>query len=88
MKIKSQFIVSRKLKKKFKFCRKFEQAMQVITEHGGKYSMVSVARLYLDHLLKQKKYDEAAKLCQQAFGNDKKLWEEEVFKFVKVQQLR
>ncbi|XP_055301199.1 vacuolar protein sorting-associated protein 41 homolog [Sitodiplosis mosellana] len=67
---------------------KFEQAMQVISEHGGKYSLVSVARLYLDHLLEQKKYDEAAKLCQQTFGNDKVLWEEEVFKFVKVQKLR
>lgn len=62
--------------------------MQVISEHGGKYSLVSVARLYLDHLLGEKKYDEAAKLCQQAFGNDKVLWEEEVFKFVKVQKLR
>lgn len=45
-------------------------------------------RLYLDHLLSQEQYDEAAKLCLQAFGNDKILWEEEVFKFVKVQQLR
>lgn len=62
--------------------------MQVISEHGGKYSLVSVARLYLDHLLEQQKYDDAAELCQQAFGNDKVLWEEEVFKFVKVQKLR
>lgn len=68
--------------------RKFEEAMQVISEHGGKYSLVNVARLYLDHLLEQERYDEAAKLCQQIFGNDKVLWEEEVFKFVKVQQLR
>lgn len=56
------------------FYRKFDQAMQVITEHGGKYSLVSVARLYLDHLLAQQKYDEAAKLCQTTFGNDKVLW--------------
>lgn len=74
--------------KSFSNCRKFEQAMQVISDHGGKYSMISVARLYLDHLLERKQYDEAAKLCQQAFGNDEVLWEEEVFKFVKVQQLR
>lgn len=46
------------------------------------------SRLYLDHLLSLGEYDEAAKLCLQAFGNDKVLWEEEVFKFVKVQQLR
>lgn len=68
--------------------RKFDQAMQVIMEHGGKYSLVSVARLYLDHLLQENQYDEAAKLCQTTFGNDKVLWEEEVFKFVKVQKSR
>lgn len=62
--------------------------MHVISEHGGKYSLVSVARLYLDHLLAVGRYDDAAKLCQQAFGDDKVLWEEEVFKFVKVQKLR
>lgn len=67
---------------------KFDQAMKVIAEHGGKYSLVSVARLYLDHLLAAERYDEAAKLCADAFGNDKVLWEEEVFKFVKVQKLR
>ena len=62
--------------------------MEVISQNGGKFSFISVARLYLDHLLTQKKYDEAAKLCLRAFGTDKLLWEEEVYKFVKVKQLR
>lgn len=62
--------------------------MQVIQQYGGKYTTTSVARLYLDHLLSIKEYDEAARLCVRAFGNDKLLWEEEVFKFVKVKQLR
>lgn len=71
------------------FCRrKFDQAMQVISDFGGKYSLVSVARLYLDHLLSLERYEDAAKLCLEAFGNDEVLWEEEVFKFVKVQKLR
>uniref|UniRef100_A0A336LZS8 Fructose-1,6-bisphosphatase isozyme 2 n=1 Tax=Culicoides sonorensis TaxID=179676 RepID=A0A336LZS8_CULSO len=68
--------------------RKFEEAMEVISQYGGKFSTNSVARLYLDHLLSIQKYEEAAKLCLRTFGNDKKLWEEEVFKFVKVKQLR
>lgn len=34
------------------------------------------------------KFDEAAKLCQRTFADDKALWEEEVYKFVKVKQLR
>ncbi|XP_055681248.1 vacuolar protein sorting-associated protein 41 homolog [Lutzomyia longipalpis] len=67
---------------------RFEQAMEVISVHGGRYSLVSVARLYLDHLLTHGLYEDAAKLCLRAFGNDKLLWEEEVYKFVKVQQLR
>jgi len=45
-------------------------------------------RLYINHLLALKKYDDAAKLCLRMLGNDKVLWEEEVFKFVKCQQLR
>lgn len=45
-------------------------------------------RLYLDHLLSLKQYENAAKLCFRTFGKDKILWEEEVYKFVKVQQLR
>lgn len=60
----------------------------MISEHGGKYSLVSVAKLYLDHLLAAERFDDAAKLCQQTFGDDKTLWEEEVFKFVRVQKLR
>ena len=50
--------------------------------------MVSVARLYVDHLLADQRYEEAAQLCSRAFGSDTPLWEEEVYKFVKIQQLR
>uniref|UniRef100_A0A182NF47 Fructose-1,6-bisphosphatase isozyme 2 n=1 Tax=Anopheles dirus TaxID=7168 RepID=A0A182NF47_9DIPT len=67
---------------------KFEQAMDVIVKHGGKYSLITVARLYLDHLLSLQQFDEAARLCQRVFGTDRQLWEEEVYKFVKVKQLR
>lgn len=35
-----------------------------------------------------KQYEDAAKLCLRVLGNNKTLWEEEVFKFVKCQQLR
>lgn len=62
--------------------------MQVIASQGGRYSLVSVARLYLDHLLDENRYEEAAQLCRRVFGTDIKLWEEEIYKFVKIQQLR
>ncbi|CRK93735.1 CLUMA_CG007263, isoform A [Clunio marinus] len=66
----------------------FEKALNVITEKGGKYTKVQITRLYVDHLLSQEKYEEAAKLCLRIFENNKDLWEEEVYKFVKVKQLR
>jgi vacuolar protein sorting-associated protein 41 len=66
----------------------FEKALYVITEKGGKYTKIQVTRLYVDHLLSQQRYDEAAKLCLRIFQDNKDLWEEEVYKFVKVKQLR
>lgn len=69
-------------------CRRFEQAMVAIENNGGRYSMVSVARLYVDHLLAEQRFEEAAQLCSRTFGSDTALWEEEVYKFVKIQQLR
>uniref|UniRef100_A0A6P4E017 Vacuolar protein sorting-associated protein 41 homolog isoform X1 n=1 Tax=Drosophila rhopaloa TaxID=1041015 RepID=A0A6P4E017_DRORH len=62
--------------------------MELIATHGGSVSVLSVARLYINHLLTLKQYEDAAKLCLQMLGNNKILWEEEVFKFVKCQQLR
>lgn len=66
----------------------FEKALNVITEKGGKFTKIQVTRLYVDHLLSQQRYEEAAKLCLRVFENNKDLWEEEVYKFVKVKQLR
>lgn len=66
----------------------FEKALNVITEKKEKYTKIEVTRLYVDHLLTQQKYDDAAKLCLRIFENNKFLWEEEVYKFVKVKQLR
>ncbi|KAH8400621.1 hypothetical protein KR222_008734, partial [Zaprionus bogoriensis] len=66
---------------------KFEEAMEIST-HGGSLPLISVARLYINHLLTLKQYEDAAKLCLRVLGNNKTLWEEEVFKFVNCQQLR
>nr|XP_012139386.1 PREDICTED: vacuolar protein sorting-associated protein 41 homolog isoform X3 [Megachile rotundata] len=71
---------------------KFEQALEAVTINDGqdckKYTLVNVGRVYLDHLLACGKYDEAGKLCLKILGKDKKLWEEEVYKFARVHQLR
>ncbi|XP_076680932.1 vacuolar protein sorting-associated protein light isoform X2 [Andrena cerasifolii] len=71
---------------------KFEQALEAVTINNSKdckkYTLVNVGRVYLDHLLACGKYDEAGKLCLKVLGRDKKLWEEEVYKFARVHQLR
>ncbi|XP_070855376.1 vacuolar protein sorting-associated protein 41 homolog isoform X3 [Drosophila suzukii] len=64
--------------------RKFEEALELLGTHGGSVPIHSVA----SHLLALKQYEGAAKLCLRMLGNNKVLWEEEVFKFVKCQQLR
>lgn len=66
----------------------FEKALNVITEKGGKQTKIEVTRLYVDNLLSKERYDDAAKLCLRVFEDNKDLWEEEVYKFVKVKQLR
>ncbi|CAL7933383.1 unnamed protein product [Xylocopa violacea] len=71
---------------------KFEQALEAVTLNNGKdckkHTLINVGRVYLDHLLACGKYDEAGKLCLKILGKDKKLWEEEVYKFARVHQLR
>lgn len=70
---------------------KFEKALEAVTVNSDKdckHSLTDVGRVYLDHLLNCEKYDEAGKLCLTILGQNKKLWEEEVYKFAKVHQLR
>lgn len=66
----------------------FEKALTVISEKKGKYTQIEVACLYVDHLIAQEKYEDAAKVCSRVFENNAKLWEQEVYKFVKVKKLR
>lgn len=68
--------------------RKFDEALTAIAEHGGRYSQVSVARLYIDHLLLADRFEQAAQVCRCWFGSDRAVWEEEVYKFVSRKQLR
>ncbi|XP_063231920.1 vacuolar protein sorting-associated protein 41 homolog isoform X2 [Bacillus rossius redtenbacheri] len=71
---------------------KYEAAMEAVTQLEGRdlkrFTVLEVGRIYLDHLLAAGRYDEAGKLALKLFGKDKKRWEEEVFKFARVKQLR
>ncbi|PSN43945.1 hypothetical protein C0J52_03761 [Blattella germanica] len=71
---------------------KFEAAMQAVTQFEGRdlkrHTLLQVGRAYLDHLLFEEKFDQAGQLCLKILGKDKRLWEEEVFKFARLHQLR
>lgn len=70
---------------------KFEKAIAVLEEVGGKttkHSVVTVGVQYLDHLMSEHCYDEAAILCSKICKMDKVLWENQILKFAEVKQLR
>lgn len=70
---------------------KFEKAIAVLEEVGGKttkHSVRTVGLQYLDHLMSEHCYDEAAILCSRICKTDKLLWENQILKFAEVNQLR
>jgi len=69
----------------------YQQALEVTKEKGRylrKHTWQDVGRKYLDHLLGQKEYREAGQLCTSLLARDKRRWEEQVFRFAKLKQLK
>ncbi|CAL1533068.1 unnamed protein product [Lymnaea stagnalis] len=70
---------------------KFEEAMAAASEHSKElktHSYFAIGRAYLDYLLEEEAYDEAGRLCVKILGKRKESWEEEIYKFAKIQQLK
>ncbi|KAF5291751.1 hypothetical protein FQA39_LY14239 [Lamprigera yunnana] len=71
---------------------KFEDALNAIAQstetRDAQFTVESVGIAYLDHLLSKGLYDRAGKLCLSIFGHKKDVWEEQIFKFATVHQLR
>lgn len=70
---------------------RFEKAITVLEEVGGKtsnHSVVQVGEQYLDRLMSSHLYEEAAILCARICKSDKALWETQIVKFAEVNQLR
>ncbi|XP_070565310.1 vacuolar protein sorting-associated protein 41 homolog [Ptychodera flava] len=53
-----------------------------------RHDLLEIGRSYLNYLLDEQKYDEAARQCVKVLGKNKELWENEVFKFAKIHQLK
>ncbi|KAG8812910.1 Vacuolar protein sorting-associated protein 41 [Serendipita sp. 400] len=47
-----------------------------------------IGRMYLSHLFKQREYEKAAKLCPTVLGADSKAWEDWIFQFRHVNELK
>lgn len=72
--------------------KKFEEALDILMENDGRnrcqFSLHTVGVHYLDHLLSNQRYDQAGKLCLKVFQNKANLWEDQIYKFAAVHQLR
>ena len=53
-----------------------------------KFTYLDVGKKYLDHLLKTEQFGQASVLCTKILGRDKTLWETEIVKFMKLNQLK
>ncbi|XP_071450795.1 vacuolar protein sorting-associated protein 41 homolog isoform X2 [Hetaerina americana] len=71
----------------------YEMALEAVRGNDGRclpkrYNALSIGRAYLDHLLAENEFEKAGELCCKILGQDKILWEEEVYKFARICRLR
>ncbi|ESO87990.1 hypothetical protein LOTGIDRAFT_126722, partial [Lottia gigantea] len=69
----------------------FEEAMAAATQHEKelkKHTYQGIGQEYLHYLLEEEQYDEAGVLCIKILGKKKDLWEDQVYKFAKIKQLK
>lgn len=71
---------------------KFEDALDILmhndTRNIHRHTIQSVGIDYLDHLLSNGLYDEAGRLGLNIFDKNPSLWEDQIYKFAAVHQLR
>ncbi|KAK3103437.1 hypothetical protein FSP39_019243 [Pinctada imbricata] len=69
----------------------FEGAMELAERHEKSlrvHNKKDIAKQYLQYLLDDGQFEEAALQCPRILGKNRQLWEEEVYKFQKINQLR
>ncbi|KAL1502552.1 hypothetical protein ABEB36_007677 [Hypothenemus hampei] len=71
---------------------KYKEALDILMHHDirkiHKHTVQSVGIEYLDYLLSRGMFDAAGRLGLQIFENDPSLWEDQIYKFAGVHQLR
>jgi len=69
----------------------FEEALADALKHEASlktHSVLKIWRKYMNSLISAKKFKEAASLCSKILGENKSLWEEEIYRFAKYRQLK
>ena len=69
----------------------YEEAMAMVQEKEKtlqKHNLQTLGKDYLSYLLSKREFDKAAQLCLKILGKNKDSWEEEVYKFAQIKQLK
>eukprot|EP00094_Tigriopus_californicus_P000945 TCALIF_00915-PA protein Name:"Similar to VPS41 Vacuolar protein sorting-associated protein 41 homolog (Homo sapiens)" AED:0.03 eAED:0.03 QI:173/0.5/0.66/1/1/1/3/0/890 len=70
---------------------KFQEALTCAEKHERylrRHSVLDVGRICLDQLLLAGDFDQAGSLCVRLFGRDRELWQNEVYKFTQLNNMR
>ena len=51
-------------------------------------SFQDIGKKFLNDLIDQERYEDAARLCKKIFGQNKDLWEQEAYRFAGIHQLK
>ncbi|XP_072009383.1 vacuolar protein sorting-associated protein 41 homolog isoform X1 [Engystomops pustulosus] len=71
--------------------KKYEEALmaaEISQKNIKRHEVLDIGLAYITHLVEKGDYDTAARKCQKILGKNMKLWEEEVYRFKKIGQLK
>ncbi|KAM4688354.1 vacuolar protein sorting-associated protein 41 homolog [Discoglossus pictus] len=71
--------------------KKYEEALmaaEISQKNIKRHDVLDIGLAYITHLVEKADYDMAARKCQKILGKNMKLWEDEVYRFMKIGQLK
>ncbi|XP_072268322.1 vacuolar protein sorting-associated protein 41 homolog isoform X2 [Pyxicephalus adspersus] len=71
--------------------KKYEEALmavEICQKNVKRHEVLDIGLAYVTHLVEKEEYDTAARKCQKILGKNMKLWEDEVYRFKKIGQLK
>ncbi|XP_040209124.1 vacuolar protein sorting-associated protein 41 homolog [Rana temporaria] len=71
--------------------KKYEEALmaaEISQKNIKRHEVLDIGLAYITHLVEKEDYDNAARKCQKILGKNMKLWEDEVYRFKSIGQLK